>query len=111
MASSGSFWHTSSVMQLRRSIDAQVAHAVSAASDAAVVQLAGAAIWSSVDSPGLLCVRVVRGQAWITQEGSPHDVILVAGQVFCSARRGKIVVQPVEPSTIELSRADCACAR
>ncbi|CAN5535958.1 hypothetical protein BH09PLA1_BH09PLA1_07760 [soil metagenome] len=49
-------------------------------------------------------IRATKGQLWITQEGDARDVIVRPGMSFLSARRGKLVVQALEPSVIEVRR-------
>jgi hypothetical protein len=75
----------------------------------------------TVDNPITLRLRpgsavfVIRGEAWITQEGSPHDVFLRAGERFnvpvraplvISATRGRVDVYVVRPAAARLS-ASC----
>ncbi|MBY0271006.1 MAG: DUF2917 domain-containing protein [Burkholderiales bacterium] len=44
-------------------------------------------------------VRVLRGRAWITQEGDAHDYVVPAGTRFCAARDGHLVVSAVADDT------------
>jgi hypothetical protein len=75
----------------------------------------------TIDNPITLRLRAgsavfaVRGEAWITQEGSPHDVILRAGDRFnvparaplvISATRGRVDIYVVRPAAARLS-ASC----
>ena len=75
----------------------------------------------TVDDPITLRLRagtaifVVRGEAWITQEGTPHDMILRAGDRFnvparaplvISATRDRVDVYVVRPAAARLS-ASC----
>jgi Protein of unknown function (DUF2917) len=61
-------------------------------------------------------VFAVRGEAWITQEGTPHDVILRAGERFnvpiraplvISATRGCVDVYVARPAAARMS-ASCS---
>jgi hypothetical protein len=49
-------------------------------------------------------IRVIDGQLWITQEGDGRDVIVQPGMSFLSARHGKLVVQALDRSIIEVRR-------
>src|SRR4051812_17106886 len=40
-----------------------------------------------------VCVRCVRGNIWVTQEGDARDIVLAPGEQFVPARRGKVVIQ------------------
>ena len=72
----------------------------------------------TVDDPITLRLRAgaaifaIRGEAWITQDGTPHDVILRAGDRFnvptraplvMSATRGSVDVYVVRPAAARLS--------
>ncbi|WP_319240238.1 DUF2917 domain-containing protein [uncultured Propionivibrio sp.] len=41
-------------------------------------------------------VVVASGIVWLTQSGSPEDVVLRAGQSFRRERPGRIVIQPLD---------------
>lgn len=48
----------------------------------------------SVDRP--LELRCVKGRVWLTEEGSLEDVLLDAGEVFTTERRGRLVLQALK---------------
>lgn len=42
-------------------------------------------------------IRVLEGTVWITAEGDPQDYLVTAGGHFRAARRGKIVIESLDP--------------
>jgi hypothetical protein len=52
-----------------------------------------------------LTIRAIAGDVWITQAGNERDVILVKGDVFTPARRGRVVVQALTDARIALTGA------
>lgn len=48
----------------------------------------------SVDGP--LELRCVKGRIWLTEEGGLEDVLLDAGEVFTTERRGRLVLQALK---------------
>ena len=70
----------------------------------------------TVDAPITLRLRAgsavfaVRGEAWITQEGIPHDVILAAGDRFDVPTRAPLVVSATHGRVdLYVARPAAAC--
>lgn len=45
-----------------------------------------------ISDPRGAALRVVHGKVWITQEGSPDDIFLKAGDAFAFANAGTVVL-------------------
>ena len=50
-------------------------------------------------------VTACAGEVWITEEDSPHDVVLTAGQSFTLARPGLALVQAFRDAAILVDSA------
>ena len=107
------FRRASSIMRMRRAIDAQVRARFANASaerisSRSVISLRDGMIWSFQPRSLVISFAVIEGNAWVTQAGSPRDVLLSAGESFQSDDVGKVVVQALGDSVIEvaLNRAD-----
>lgn len=50
-------------------------------------------------------VTVVSGEVWLTQEGDPGDVVLVAGERHVVAHRGLSVLQAFDASRVTIEPA------
>lgn len=72
--------------------------------------LANGAVWS-LDPAGELRVRVLRGVVWITQAGNAADYVLTAGQSKRFARRGRVVIEALQPAWIAVEPADMCAGR
>ncbi|WP_146648111.1 DUF2917 domain-containing protein [Labilithrix luteola] len=48
----------------------------------------------SIDRP--IELRCVKGRVWLTEEGCLDDILLDAGDIFTTERRGRLVVQALE---------------
>jgi len=59
------------------------------------------ALWGTSPGPGLR-IRCTRGQLWITQAGSTDDVVLLAGDTFTPAPRGRVVIQALTDARVVL---------
>jgi hypothetical protein len=59
------------------------------------------ALWGTFPRPGLR-IRSARGQLWITQAGSADDTVLLAGQTFTPAPRGRVVIQALTDARVSL---------
>lgn len=49
-------------------------------------------------------IRAIDGQLWITQAGDARDVVVTPGMSYLSNRHGKLVVQALNRSVIEVRR-------
>jgi hypothetical protein len=103
------FRRASSAMRLRRSIDAGVRRHFTSASalrdcGESHVRLGDGEVWAFDPNGASVTVRVMRGNAWITQAGSPRDAVIGAGETFESAQFGKIVVQALDNCVIEVAK-------
>ncbi|MBC8106371.1 MAG: DUF2917 domain-containing protein [Anaerolineae bacterium] len=67
------------------------------------LRLANGAVATFADCTSLQ-IRAIDGQLWITQEGDARDVIVRPGMSYLSNRRGKLVVQALDRSVIEVRR-------
>jgi hypothetical protein len=72
---------------------------VAAPASPAPVVLRPRQLWSGTLKAGAK-VEVRRGVVWLTQSGAAADYILRAGQSFTASRRGRVVVQALEPSLL-----------
>jgi len=109
-----SFFRAAGTMRLRRAIDARVREAVMTSAHAgagSVVRLEDGQIHScgALSGPGEL--NVVEGAVWITQAGSREDTVLRAGESFAISARGKVLVQALERSVINLAASAADRAR
>ena len=48
-------------------------------------------------------IRVYEGEAWITQEGDPQDVILLTGEAWRISRNGATLIQALCPVRLALA--------
>ena len=67
------------------------------------LRLATGAVASFADCKSLQ-ILAIDGQLWITQEGDGRDVIVRPGMSYLSNRHGKLVVQALDRSVIEVRR-------
>jgi DUF2917 family protein len=54
----------------------------------------------SVRIPVGSAVHCITGQVWLTQEGLPDDVVLVAGEKFVARQKGVIVMNGIRESAL-----------
>jgi hypothetical protein len=59
------------------------------------------ALWGTSPRLGLR-IRCARGQLWITQAGSADDVVLLPGETFAPAPRGRVVIQALTDARVHL---------
>jgi hypothetical protein len=59
------------------------------------------ALWGTSPRPGLR-IRCARGQLWITQAGSADDIVLLAGDTFTPAPKGRVVIQSLTDARVGL---------
>ena len=59
-------------------------------------------LWSTEPRRGLP-IHCVEGQIWITQAGDGRDVVLCPGETFIPGPKGRVVVQALLDSRIELA--------
>lgn len=59
---------------------------------------------------GTPMVQVIRGVAWVTQEGDRRDHILRAGQTVELARHGRVVVQAIHRDGVVIRFEDLHAA-
>ena len=59
------------------------------------------ALWGTSPRADLR-IHCVRGELWITQAGSAEDVVLVTGESFAPAPRGRVVIQALTEARVAL---------
>jgi hypothetical protein len=59
------------------------------------------ALWGTSPRLGLR-VRCALGQLWITQAGIADDVVLLAGETFTPAPKGRVVIQALTDARVGL---------
>lgn len=59
------------------------------------------ALWSTSPRADLR-IRCVRGELWITQAGSADDIVLLTGQTFAPAPKGRVVIQALSEARVAL---------
>jgi hypothetical protein len=57
------------------------------------------ALWSLDPRPDI-AVHCLSGQLWITQAGDGRDIILLAGESFTPAAKGRVVVQALSDARV-----------
>jgi hypothetical protein len=60
------------------------------------------ALWGMTPQPDVR-IRCSRGQIWITQAGSAADVVLLTGETFAPAPKGRIVIQALTDARVSLA--------
>jgi hypothetical protein len=65
-----------------------------------IVRLGDGGIWAGLPAVGGMTIRCGAGALWVTQPGTPGDVILRTGESFAArAGGGKVVVQALDHGT------------
>ena len=57
----------------------------------------------TLDDARGVCIRSRTGTVWITQEGSPKDLIVGPGDAIVVARNGRTVVQALKTAWISIA--------
>ncbi|CAN7720581.1 DUF2917 domain-containing protein [Variovorax sp. LjRoot84] len=65
--------------------------------------LARHATWT-IDDPRPFRVECLVGIVWITQDGDPRDVILVAGETYRPDRVARMLVHALDEAQVRLAR-------
>lgn len=60
------------------------------------------ALWSTEPRHDLT-VHCVDGQLWITQAGDGRDIVLTTGETFAPQPKGRVVIQALSDSRIQLA--------
>lgn len=64
--------------------------------------LPGGALWST-EPHRAMEIRCEDGQLWVTQAGNERDVVLLAGETFVPAPKGRVVVQALTHSRLRVA--------
>ena len=100
-----SFRRVAGMMRLRRRIDAAVMQHLGAPvppnGEAVVTRLREGAVWSVGPHDPPVSLRVLSGDLWITDRGS--DLVRCDGETFRGGREGKVVIQALSDSVIEIA--------
>ena len=103
------FQRAAEMMRLRRRIDSEVTRHVSSLcrdlkdDTGSRTHLREGATWSVGPHDGVVSLRIVRGDLWITESGSPKDVLRRDGEVFETTRAGKLVIQALSDCVIDIA--------
>jgi hypothetical protein len=60
------------------------------------------ALWSTEPRRGM-GIRCERGQLWVTQAGDAQDVVLLTGETFVPAAKGRVVVQALTDARVRIA--------
>jgi hypothetical protein len=58
-----------------------------------------------IEWPDGWLVVCIGGSIWLTHDGDPRDITLVAGETHLADRAGRLLVQALESAVIRVSRA------
>jgi hypothetical protein len=103
------FQRAAAMMRLRRRMDLEMARRVSGlfrdpgADAGSLTHLREGVTWSVGPHDGVVSLRVVRGSLWITESGSADDVLRRDGETFEATRCGKVVIQALSDSVIDIA--------
>jgi hypothetical protein len=59
------------------------------------------ALWGASPRPDVR-VHCLQGELWITQAGSGDDIVLLAGETFTPAPKGRVVIQALSDARVGL---------
>ena len=59
------------------------------------------ALWATSPRADLR-IQCLRGELWITQAGSADDIVLLTGESFVPAPRGRVVIQALSEARVAL---------
>ena len=74
----------------------------------AVIQLATGQVWALDPPDAATLVRCVSGRCWLTQAGDSADHDLRAGDERLLQARGRVVVQAISPTELQVCAAHLA---
>lgn len=67
------------------------------------VKLSKKALWSFDGHPGMQ-VAIDNGLVWLTQEADDRDILIPSGNQFVLDRVGKVILEAVEESQLQLEQ-------
>lgn len=76
-----------------------------------IVELSESRAWSTEVAGAGVELRVLAGTVWVTQEKDPEDHVLEASGVFVTDRAGRLAIQSLTASRIEVEPRHRAQAR
>jgi hypothetical protein len=85
-----------------REIPAPVRPSPVGSSTAGDFDLPADALWS-IDPHQGLTIHCAQGQLWITQAGDGRDIVLASGEAFAPRSKGRVVIQALSDSRIQLA--------